>query len=117
MFPGGASDGATYRGRIVHADDDGALWLVEEIPSGRGIVVSEPVQGDATVLLEHLAGASGFFATPDALYWQEDDALLSAPRAGGAAEIISSLPGPAGALADGYIYFVDGTAIKRLPLE
>lgn len=117
MFPGTAADGSTYRGRIVHADDDGALWLVEEMPSGRGIVVSEPVQGDAAVLLEHLTNASGFFATPDALYWQEDDALLSAPRAGGPAEIVASLPGAAGAVADGYVYFVDGTAIKRLPLE
>ena len=117
MFPGPAAEGSTYRGRIVHADDDGALWLVEEMPSGRGIVVSAPVQGDATVLLEHLTGATGFFATADALYWQEGDALLSAPRTGGGAEIIASLPGAAGAVADGFVYFVDGAAIKRLALE
>lgn len=117
MFPGTAADGSTYRGRIVHADDDGALWLVEEVPSGRGILVSEPVQGDAAVLLQHVTSASAFFATPEALYWQEDDALLSAPRAGGPAEIVATLPGAAGAVADGYVYFVDGNAIKRLALE
>jgi len=117
MFPGGSPIGATYKGRIVDANDDGALWLVEEMPSGRGIVVSEPVQGDATLLLEHVNGATGFFATSDAMYWQEGDELLTAPRAGGAASIVATLPGPAGAIADGYAYFVDGNAIKRLPVD
>jgi hypothetical protein len=116
MFPGGAKAGATYRGRIVDADDERALWLVEEMPGGRGIVVSEPVQGDASILLEHISSATGFFASPTALYWQEGDELLSAPRAGGAASIIATLPGPAGAVADGYVYFVDGSAIARLRL-
>jgi hypothetical protein len=117
MFPGGGTTGATYRGRIVGADDDGALWLVEEMPSGRGIVVSEPVQGEASVVLEHVSGATGFFASERSLYWQEGDALLAAPRSGGAAEIIASLPGPVGALADGYVYFTDGATIERLRVE
>lgn len=117
MFPGGGRTGATYRGRIADADDDGALWLVEEMPSGRGIVVLEPVQGEPSVLLEHLSGATAFFRTDDALYWQEGDALLTAPRAGGAASIAASLPGPAGAFADGYVYFTHGVAIERLRVE
>ncbi|HSD88809.1 MAG TPA: hypothetical protein VLB44_14880 [Kofleriaceae bacterium] len=117
MFPGGGMAGATYRGRIVDANDDGALWLIEEMPSRRGIVVLEPVQGEASVLLEHVTGATGFFASQEALYWQEGDALLTAPRTGGAASIIASLPGPAGALADGYVYFTDGAAIERLRVE
>ncbi len=116
-FPGGATAGATYRGRIVAADDDGALWLVEEMPSGRGIVVSEPVVGEASVLLEHVSHAAGFFASADTLYWQEGDELLSAPRTGGAASIIATLPGAAGAFADGYVYFTHGTAIERLRVE
>jgi hypothetical protein len=117
MFPGGVTAGATYRGRIVDADDDRALWLVEEMPGGRGIVVSEPVQGEASVLLEHISNATGFFASPTALFWQEGDELLSAPRAGGAASIVATLPGPAGAVADGYVYFVDGSSIARLRVE
>jgi hypothetical protein len=117
MFPGGAVDGATYVGRIVDANDDGALWLVEEMPSRRGILVHEPVQGDATVILEHVSGATGFFGSADALYWQEGDALLTAPRAGGPASIIASLPGAAGALAGGYVYFAHGAAIERLRVE
>lgn len=117
MFPGGGRTGATYRGRIADADDDGALWLVEEIPSGRGIVVLEPVQGEASVLLEHLSGATAFFRSAEALYWQEGDALLTAPRAGGPASIVASLPGPAGAFADGYVYFTHGAAIERLRVE
>lgn len=117
MFPGGSTDGATYRGRIVNADASGALWLVEEMPSGRGIVVAEPVQGEASVVHEHLAHATGFFASADALYWQEADELLTMPRTGGAASIITSLPGAAGAFADGYVYYVNGSAIERLAVE
>jgi len=117
MFPGGGMAGATYRGRIVGADDSGALWLVEEMPSGRGIVVSEPLQGAPSVLLEHVSGATGFFASANGLYWQEGDELLTAPRTGGAASIIGSLPGRADAFADGYIYVTDGSAIERLRVE
>jgi hypothetical protein len=117
MFPNGGAAGATYRGRIAAADDDGALWLVEEMPTNRGIVVSVPVQGEPVVVLEHLSGASGFFVTEAALYWQEDDALLSAPLAGGPAEIVATLPGSAGALADGFVYFAHGAAIERLRVE
>jgi len=117
MFPAPLPDGATLRGRIAAADDDGALWLVEDMPTGRAIVVSQPLQGDAVVLLEHVRGATGFFAAPDTLYWQEGDELLTAPRGGGAASIFATLPGPAGALADGYVYFVDGNAIKRMRVE
>jgi hypothetical protein len=117
MFPSGGTAGATYRGRIVNADETGALWLVEEMPTGRGIVVAEPLQGEASVVLPHLSHATGFFASADALYWQEGDELLTAPRAGGAASIITSLPGPAGALADGYVYYVNGSAIERLAVD
>jgi len=117
MFPNGGATGATYEGRIVGADDEGALWLVEEMPSHRGIVVSVPVQGEPAVLLQHLSAATGFFVSESALYWQEDDALLSAPLAGGPAEIVATLPGSAGALADGYVYFAHGTAIERLRVE
>ena len=117
MFPGGGTAGATYRGRIVNADDTGALWLVEEMPTARGIVVAEPLQGEASVVLEHLSHATGFFASADALYWQEGDELLTAPRAGGPASIVTSLPGPAGALAGGYVYYVNGSAIERLRVD
>lgn len=117
MFPGGGMAGATYAGRIVGADDHGALWLVEEMPSKRGVLVDAPVQGETAVLLEHVMGASGFFASQDALYWQEGDELLTAPRTGGAASIVASLPGAAGAFADGYVYFVNGSAIERLRVE
>jgi hypothetical protein len=69
------------------------------------------------VLLEHIRGASGFFATADSLYWQEADALLTAPRTGGAASIVASDLGPVGAVADGYAYFTQGVAIERLRVE
>ena len=115
-FPGGGADGATYRGRIVDATDDAALWLVEELPSTRAVLVEVPAHGTPSVLLEHVMGAAGFFATDDALYWQEGDALLTAPRSGGAASIAVHLPGTAGALADGFVYYVEGGAIMRLAL-
>jgi hypothetical protein len=117
MFPGGGTAGATYAGRIVDADDHGALWLVEETPTKRGLLIDAPAQGQAAVLLQHLQGATGLFASPDALYWQEGQELLTAPRAGGAASIVASLPGAAGAFADGYIYFVNGNAIERMHVE
>jgi hypothetical protein len=116
-FPGGGMAGATYTGRIVDADDDGVLFLVEEMPSRRAILVREPMQGDPAVVLDHVMNASGFFASPTDLYWQEGNELLTAPRAGGSASIITSLPGEAGALADGYIYYVHGMAIERLRVE
>jgi hypothetical protein len=116
-FPGGGMTGATYRGRLVAADDDSALWLVEERPSERAILVAEPAQGEPTVLLEHVMRASGFFASASALYWQEGNELLTAPRSGGPASIVTSLPGAAGAYADGYIYYVNGSAIERLRVE
>ena len=34
-----------------------------------------------------------------------------------AASIAASLPGPAGAFADGYVYFTHGVAIERLRVE
>lgn len=117
LFPGGAMAGATYTGRIVDAGDMGVLWLVEELPTHRAILVSEPVAGDPSVVLAHIMNASGFFASPTDLYWQEGAELLTAPRAGGPASIITSLPGPAGALADGCIYYVNGMAIERLRVE
>jgi hypothetical protein len=117
MFPGGPMDGSTYRGRIVDANDNGVLWLVEEMPSGRGIVVNAPLQGDPAVLLQYTTSATGFFASADTLYWQEDDALLAAPRTGGSASIVATLPGPAGAFAAGYIYFIDDAAIARMRIE
>ena len=116
-FPGGGMAGATYTGRIVDADDAGVTWLVEEMPSQRAILVTEPTVGDSAVLLDHVMNASGFFASPADFYWQEGDELLTAPRAGGPASIVTSLPGPAGALADGYIYYVNGMAIERLRVE
>ena len=117
MFPGSGMAGSTYRGRVVGGDDESALWLVEEMPSKRGILVSQPVQGEPAVLLEHLVAASGFFVTADALYWQENDALLSAPRAGGVASIVATDLGTVGAIADGYAYFTHGVAIERLRVE
>lgn len=116
-FPSGGMAGATYTGRIVAADDDAALWLVEEQPSRRAIVVREPVRGEAEVVLEYMQNASGFFASDTSLYWQEGDTLLSAPRDGGAASIEAELPGTAGAYADGYIYVTNGNAIERLRVE
>lgn len=117
LFPGGATASATYTGRIVDADDSGVLWLVEEMPSHRAILVSEPVGGDAVVVLAHIMNASGFFASATDLYWQEGAELLTAPRTGGPASIITSLAGPAGAFADGYIYYANGMAIERLRVE
>jgi len=121
-FPGGATDGATYRGRLVGADDVGALWLVEEIPAGasataRALLVLAPEQGAPSVLLEHVGAVTGFFVDADALYWQEGDALLTAPRAGGAASIVGHVPGTAGAIADGFVYFTADNAIERLALD
>jgi hypothetical protein len=117
MFPGGAQPGSTYVGRIVDGDDDSVLWLVEEMPSRRGIVISLATDGEPAVLLPYLSGASGFFATTDALYWQEDDALLMAARTGGAASIVATVPGAAGAVVDGYVYFANGAAIERQRIE
>ena len=121
-FPGGANATATYRGRLVGADDGGALWLVEEIPAGatvtaRAILALVPEQGAPSVLLAHVGAVTGFFVDADALYWQEDDALLTAPRAGGAASIVGHVSGAAGAIADGFVYFTDDTAIMRLALD
>lgn len=121
-FPGGGPSDAVYRGRIVGTDDLGALWLVEETPAGatspaRAILVSVPDEGEESVLLEHITEASAFFTTDDGFYWQERDALLTAPRSGGAASIAGHLPGTAGAIDSGFIYFVDGAAIERLPLD
>lgn len=105
---------ATYQGRIVGADDDAAYWLVEEQPSHRAVLVSLPVRGEATVLLDTIQGATGFFVTPEAFYWQEDDALLSAPRTGGTASIAATLDGAAGAVDDGFVYYVTpGGSIER----
>lgn len=120
-FPGGAIDGATYRGRLVGADAIGAAWLVEETPAGatspsRAIVSTIPEHGTATVVLEHVGAATGFFVTDDAFYWQEGDALLTAPRQGGAASIIAHIAGAAGAVADGFVYYADGGAVMRLAL-
>ncbi|CAN5778662.1 hypothetical protein BH11MYX3_BH11MYX3_01900 [soil metagenome] len=121
-FPGGAQDGATYRGRIVGAAADAAYWLVEELPAGktastRAILVSVPDVGMPSVVLEHIGAVSTFFVTDDAFYWQEDDALLTAPRAGGSATIAAQLPGRAGAVADGFVYYATGTTIERLALD
>jgi hypothetical protein len=121
-FPGGAQDGATYRGRLVGADDAGALWLVEELPAGasataRAILALVPEQGAPTVLLAHVGAVTGFFVDAEAFYWQEADALLTAPRAGGAASIAGHVPGTAGAIADGFVYVTDGIAIERLALD
>lgn len=120
-FPGGAKTGATYRGRVVGADDRGGFWLVEETAAGettpgRAILVGVAEDGVATVLLEHIQNPAAFFVTDDAFYWQEGEALLTAPREGGAASIAAHLPGTAGALADGFLYYVTGSSIERLAL-
>ena len=116
-FPGGAADGATYTGRIVDATDTSALWLVEELPSRRGVLVEVTPNAEAAVLLSHVQNAGAFFATDDALYWQEGTRLLTAPRAGGSASIAAELDGTAGAVADGFVYYVTPTgAIDRLAL-
>lgn len=121
-FPGGEATGATYRGRLVGADEVGALWLVEETAAGatspeRAILLSIPEQGDAIVLLEHVNGASGFFTRSEAFYWQEGDALLTAPRSGGAASIVHRVTGTVGAIDSGFIYYVEGSTIERLALD
>lgn len=116
-FPGGGADGATYTGRIVDATNESALWLVEESPSHRGVLVEVTPPTTTKVLLDHIQGAGAFFATADAFYWQEKDVLLTAPRAGGAASIAAELDGTAGAVADGFVYYVTpGGAIERLAL-
>lgn len=121
-FPGGQASGAAYRGRLVGADEGGALWLVEETVAAatapdRAILMSMPEQGDPEVLLEHVRGASAFITRTEAFYWQEGDALLTAPRAGGPASILHRVSGTVGAIDSGFVYYVDGTAIERLPLD
>ncbi len=121
-FPGGAKEGATYRGRIVGATATGAYWLVEELPVGktaatRAILVSVPDAGMSSVVLEHIGAVSAFFVSDDAFYWQEGDALLAAPLTGGAAAIAAELPGRAGAVVDGFVYYATGNAIERLALD
>jgi hypothetical protein len=122
LFPGGIAASSQYRGKLVGADDAAALWLVTEThddanePS-RAILVSFPVTGEPSVLLEHIGAVSAFFATPDGFYWQEGDAVLSAPTSGGPASIEAHITGQAGAVADGYVYYVNGTAIERLAVD
>ncbi len=121
-FPGGAETTSAYRGTLVDADDSGARWLVTEthdedsLPS-RAILVSVPVEGEPTLLLEHVGAVTGFFATSDRLYWQEGDAVLSAPKAGGAATLEAHITGQAGAVSNGFIYYVNGSAIERLAVD
>lgn len=117
MFPNGPMAGSTYVGRIVGANDFAVMWLVEEQPSKRAVLIRQPVSGDATVLLEHVTNATGFFVGDSALYWQEGSELLTAPLDGGAADIVATLPGDAGAFADGYIYYTDGSGIARLRVD
>ncbi len=121
-FPGGETIGATYRGRLVGADAGGALWLVEEILTGatapgRALLLSVPDQGDPEVLLPYVNGASGFFTRSEAFFWQEGDALLTAPRSGGAASIALRVTGTVGAIDSCFVYYVEGSAIERLALD
>lgn len=121
-FPGGAVANAAYRGSLVDADEAGALWLVTETPDedsrpSRAILVSVPVEGEPKLLVEHMGSVTGFFATSDRLYWQEGDAVLSAPKAGGAATLEAHVTGQAGAVADGFVYYVNGTSIERLAVD
>lgn len=121
-FPGGAVTGATYRGRLVGTDARGAQWLVEETAAGatapeRAILVAVPEQGEPTVVLDRVTGASAFFTRPDAFFWQEGDALLTAPRSGGAASIVGQITGTIGAIDSGFVYYVDGSAIERLAID
>ena len=121
-FPGGPAASSQYRGKLVGADDSGAHWLVTEthddasVPS-RAILVSVPSQGEPSVLLEHIGAVTAFFATPDGFYWQEGDAVLSAPNSGGSASIEAHITGQAGAVADGFVYYVTGSAIERLAVD
>jgi hypothetical protein len=122
LFPGGAVIGSAYRGRLVDADDGGVRWLVEERAAGamkptRAILVSVPVTGEPSVLLEHIGAVTAFFATPDGFYWQEGDAVLSAPTSGGSASIEAHVTGQVGAVADGFVYYVNGSAIERLAVD
>ncbi len=121
-FPGGEVTGAIYRGRLVGVDDGEALWLVEETVAGttspdRAILLSVPDQGEPAVLLEHVNGASAFFTRAEAFYWQEGDALLAAPRSGGAASIVHQVTGTVGAIDSGFVYYVEGSAIERFALD
>lgn len=121
-FPGGSVAMSSYRGRLVGADDAGALWLVSEtaedesIPT-RAILVSVPVEGEPSVLLDRIGAVTAFFATPERFYWQEGDAVLSAPTSGGAASLEAHIAGQAGAVADGFVYYVNGAAIERLAVD
>ncbi len=122
MFPDGGKSGATYYGRLVGADATAGLWLVEERAAGatsaaRAILVSIPEQGAPSVVLDRIGAVTAFFATTDGFYWQEGDALLSAPKSGGAAAIEAHIPGQAGAVADGFVYYATGTAIERLAVD
>lgn len=121
-FPGGPLANAQYRGQLVDADDAGARWLVTETPEeastpARAILTSISASGEATVLLDRIGAVSGFFSTPDGFYWQEGDAILSAPRKGGGARLEARIEGTAGAVADGFVYYVNGAAIERLALD
>lgn len=61
--------------------------------------------------------ASAFFTRDEAFYWQEDDALLTAPRSGGAASIAQRVSGTVGAFDSGFVYSVEGSAIERVALD
>jgi hypothetical protein len=122
MFPGGGKTGADFDGQLVGADDDGALWLVTETPANttkvaRAILVLIPESAEQKIVLDHIGALSAFFATPDGFYWQEGDAVLSAPRTGGAASLEAHVAGQAGAVAGGFVYYVNGSAIERLSLD
>jgi hypothetical protein len=76
-----------------------------------------PVEGEPSVLLDKIGAVSAFFVAADGFYWQEGDAILNAPKSGGAASIAAHITGQAGAVADGYVYYVNGDAIERLALD
>jgi len=124
-FPGGAKDRAAYRGRLVGRADAGALWLVEEIPSGdhcpdaRAILVSLPRSAARPACCSSTSARSrGASSTRIRSNWQhEDDALLTAPRAASAASIVGHVPGTTGSRGDGFVYFTDDNAIVRLALD
>lgn len=122
LFPGGALANAQYRGRLVGASDGAAEWLVTETPeeastASRAILVSVPDEGEPIVLLDRIGAVSEMFSTSDGFYWQEGDAILSAPKSGGAATLEVHIEGQAGAVADGFVYYVNGSAIERLALD